>query len=598
METNRKAPGTFLLFMLVFIFIISGCNLQQPATPAAPPVSGSNATLAPVSTDTATLAPVSSLTSTALSTASPTTTGTPQGIGNTWTRPADGMVMVYVSAGNFSMGSAVNDVVAAFHPVHTAYLDAYWIDRTDVTNAMYALCVKVGKCSPPEVNFSATRPNYYANAQYANYPVIYVSWMQAQTYCAWAGARLPTEAEWEKAARGTDGRIYPWGNASPTKDLANSNSIVGDTTPVGSYPAGASPYGALDMAGNVYQWVSDWYGDSYYANSPLSNPQGAASGLYKIRRGGGWDSVDKVTRSDFHLVYTTPHLPLNDLGMRCARPGDTSVVVPTPTLIPTQTPNPLHPTLADFFLRCPTAAEIADLKTRLTLTFPGDPTVGTQACTAAAGSADLDPLQKRAYQTVIILKYLKFDVPLPWTDKQLYDWFTTNVRGITYEYHPGAAQGLNKDYNYDYCCDPGGIIHMNVHPGDLLMTENAWVNGNGDPGPGGDMGTGLEFVTAIYVHEARHADNNFGILHDCANKTKDNTVAEMGAYGVEYYYFYWLAYHSDRDFLLAPGFNPNTYRQAAIFDANFVRSIGFCNDPIVTPVPYPTISNPFPTNVP
>jgi hypothetical protein len=298
------------------------------------------------------------------------------------------------------------------------------------------------------------------------------------------------------------------------------------------------------------------------------------------------------------MVNTTPRLPLNDLGVRCVRPGDTSVIVPTPTILPTQTPNPLHPTLADFFLRCPTAAEIADVKTRLTLTFPGDPTAGTLACTAAAGSADLDPLQKRAYQTVIILKYLQFDKPLPWTDKQLYDWFTTNVRGITYEYHTGAAQGVDKDYNYDYCCDPGGIIHMNVHPDDLLMTENAWVNGNGDPGPGGDMGTGLEFVTAIYVHEARHADNNFGIVHDCDNKTKDQTLAEMGAYGAEYYYFYWLAYHSDRDFLLAPGFNPNTYRQAAIFDANFVLSLGFCSQTSPTPFPYPTISNPFPTTAP
>jgi hypothetical protein len=196
------------------------------------------------------------------------------------------------------------------------------------------------------------------------------------------------------------------------------------------------------------------------------------------------------------------------------------------------------------------------------------------------------------------MKYLQFDQPLPWTDKQLYDWFTTNIKGVTYNLTTIPTSGPDKGTLYSWCCDPGAIIHLNYTLDNVILTKNAWVDGTGDPGPGGDMGPGLSDFMGLYIHEARHADNNFGILHDCANKTKDNTVAEMGAYGVEYYYFYWLAYHSDRDFLLAPGFNPNTYRQAAIFDANFVRSIGFCNDPIVTPVPYPTISNPFPTNVP
>lgn len=292
-------------------------------------------------------------------------------------------------------------------------------------------------------------------------------------------------------------------------------------------------------------------------------------------------------------------IALEDVGFRCARPGDTSVAVATLTLIPTQTPNPVHPTLADFFLRCPTAAEIADVNSRLKLTFPSDPTAGTLACTAKAGSADLTPLQKRAYQTVVIMKYLQFDQPLPWTDKQLYDWFTTNVRGISYNYQINPAQGPNPDIVYSWCCDPGGIIHLTYTPTNVILTKDVWVDGTGDPGPGGDMGPGLLDFMGLYIHEARHADNNFGIVHDCANKSKDKTVAEMGAYGVEYYFYYWLAYHSDRDFLLAPGFNPNMYRQAAIFDANLIRSIGFCNDPAAaTPFPYPTISNPFPTTAP
>jgi hypothetical protein len=137
-----------------------------------------------------------------------------------------------------------------------------------------------------------------------------------------------------------------------------------------------------------------------------------------------------------------------------------------------------------------------------------------------------------------------------------------------------------------------------------MLTENAWVDGTGDPGPGGDMGPGLLDFMGLYIHEARHADNNFGVLHDCtvqikgANVMLDKTVAEMGAFGAEYYFYYWLAYHSDRDFMLSPGFNPNMYRMAAIYDANLIRATGFCDQPPVTPFPYPTISNPFPTTAP
>jgi formylglycine-generating enzyme required for sulfatase activity len=232
--------------------------------------------------------------------------------GATRVAEVDGMTMVFVPAGKFSMGSDEADPEAERDekPQHTPHLDAYWIDQTEVTNAMYARCVETGACTAPMHSAPYKLP------EYAQHPVFGVTWFQAQEYCLWAGRRLPTEAEWEKAARGTDGRRYPWGNAAPDLNLLNFGKLIGDTSEVGSYPAGASPYGALDMAGNVWEWVSDGYRADYYAHSPEVNPPGGASANQRVVRGGAW-GVDARAVRVANRFWAFPGRNDTD-GFRCA----------------------------------------------------------------------------------------------------------------------------------------------------------------------------------------------------------------------------------------------------------------------------------------
>jgi len=236
-------------------------------------------------------------------------------IGST-TTGKDGMTLLYVPAGEFTMG---NDVNADEQPIHKVTLDAFWIDQTEVTNKQYAACVSAGKCVAPSNTNSATHSSYYGDSQFDNYPVIYVDWNKAKTYCEWAGRRLPTEAEWEKAARGTDGRTYPWGNDSPSNSLLNYNNAVGDTTAVGKYPSGKSIYGALDMAGNVWEWVNDWYGETYYQSSPSSNPLGPDTGQYRVLRGGAWNLNEVNVRSADRGNVTPDVIGGDVVGFRCSR---------------------------------------------------------------------------------------------------------------------------------------------------------------------------------------------------------------------------------------------------------------------------------------
>lgn len=199
----------------------------------------------------------------------------------------DGMPQVYIPAGTFRMGGmdvrrAPNEI-----PEHDVTLDAFWMDQLEVTNAMYALCVNAGGCTPPKSFKSQRRPEYFNNPEFNDYPVIYTTWGQAKAYCEWAGRRLPTEAEWERAGRGDDFRTFPWGEDEADGLLANFNMLVGDTSRVGTYPAGASPFGVLDMAGNVAEWVNDIY-SSNYANAVTLNPTGplTSSSFYRVVRGG------------------------------------------------------------------------------------------------------------------------------------------------------------------------------------------------------------------------------------------------------------------------------------------------------------------------
>ncbi|MEW5868753.1 MAG: SUMF1/EgtB/PvdO family nonheme iron enzyme [Chloroflexota bacterium] len=228
-----------------------------------------------------------------------------------------GVPMVLIPAGEFQMGSESGN--SDEKPVHTVYLDDYYIDVYEVTNARYIECVTAVRCDPPDESKSYTRSSYYGNPEYADYPVIYVTWEMADTYCQWRGGRLPTEAEWEKAARGgLENELYPWGDEAPTCKQANFNGsgCVGDTSPVGSYvPNG---YGLYDMAGNVWEWVQDWYLESFYGSSRRDNPTGPASGESRVLRGGGWYDNERGLRvADRSRI--APADSYNYFGFRCAR---------------------------------------------------------------------------------------------------------------------------------------------------------------------------------------------------------------------------------------------------------------------------------------
>jgi serine/threonine-protein kinase len=262
----------------------------------------------------------------------------PPSLGDARTRSLDGMLMVYVPAGEFQMGSDEGEVDHALQlckqydtncrrnyfsveqPAHAVVLDGFWIDKTEVTNSQYAACQAAGACDEPDCQVEAQEAS-------GDRPVVCVTWEQAAAYCAWAGARLPTEAEWEYAARGAGGRRYPWGDefdgtllnyCDANCTLRKRDEAVDDgyarTAPVGSYPAGASWVGALDMAGNVWELVADW--TAPYSPERQTNPAGPASGQRRVARGGSWHTSPDHVRSALR-THVGPDQSVDHAGFRC-----------------------------------------------------------------------------------------------------------------------------------------------------------------------------------------------------------------------------------------------------------------------------------------
>ena len=334
----------FTLFICACCLVlgVTGC---VPAPPAAEPKTPSRRPKTPTAEiETPTAEPETP-------TAEPET---PTAEPEPWTRVADGMEMVWVPAGEFQMGSDDSGVDTALElcetygvpcvrqyldkeqPAHKVALDSFWLDRTEVTNAQYRQCLEAGVCNPPRKRSSATRDSYFDDSSFDDYPVIWSTLRDARIYCEFVGARLPTEAEWEYAARGPEGLLFPWGNefdgtrlnyCDASCDLAWADETTddgyADTAPVGNYPQGASWCGALDLAGNVREWTADLYDSEYYSESPAQNPTGPSTspGGNQVERGGSWNSnpfeVRGAWRAGDHANYKH-----NFMGIRCAKDSE------------------------------------------------------------------------------------------------------------------------------------------------------------------------------------------------------------------------------------------------------------------------------------
>jgi formylglycine-generating enzyme required for sulfatase activity len=320
-----RAAGALAVFAIVYFW-------NPPQSVIAPIQSASETIIViPTSTNTftPTLTPLPTFTPTPNSTQISLATALPTG--NPSFHPQkritdDGIEQVWVPPGSFIAGDQ-SGIGYSDEISHQVYIDGFWIDRFLVTNAQFASCSEE-ICGNPKQSISHKRPNgYYGVSAYDNFPVIEITWQQATDYCHWRGGRLPTEAEFEKAA-GWDPRtgktwIYPWGNQQPNRSLANFYNVDVDTTPVNKYPFGASPIDAYDMAGNVWQWTSDWYSDTYYvSNQEWINPAGPSSGTQRVVRGGSWASGHK-TDPAWKLLRVanrgkkTPSETGNEFGFRC-----------------------------------------------------------------------------------------------------------------------------------------------------------------------------------------------------------------------------------------------------------------------------------------
>jgi formylglycine-generating enzyme required for sulfatase activity len=240
--------------------------------------------------------------------------------------------MLWIAAGEFRMGSNPDQVEQAAkwcncnkrhfedeQYLHTVYVDGYHIDRYEVTNQQFQAFVDAtGYVTDAEHKSEASTWRTAYTEDKDSHPVVWMSWNDARAYCRWAGKRLPTEAEWEKAARGTDARLWPWGNTWDADRLNSRATRLGTTTPVGSYADGASSYGVMDMAGNVWEWVNDWYSAAYYQTGNDRNPTGPEGGEDRVLRGGGYNNgIHELRTAHRHKGGQTGYAP--DHGFRCAQ---------------------------------------------------------------------------------------------------------------------------------------------------------------------------------------------------------------------------------------------------------------------------------------
>lgn len=298
--------------IIVIVLILFGLNASLNNPPVGNIVKENTATPNPtkISTETKTSIP---LTSTSITVPTIEVTATPVlEIGSTMVSEKDGMTMVYVPRGEFTMGSEDDDPDE--RPAHKLDLEAYWIDKTEVTNAMYIRCVEEGECKKPADVSPYTNSDYFGNFKFNDFPILYVDWNMAKAYCSWADRRLPTEAEWEKAARGTDGRTYPWGE-DISCDRASYYVCFRSPTEVGKYPNSASIYGVLGMAGNAWEWVSSLY--KPYPYSADDGRENLSSTEARVLRGGGWRfNVNYVRSADRYGVG--PAYSNVSSGFRCA----------------------------------------------------------------------------------------------------------------------------------------------------------------------------------------------------------------------------------------------------------------------------------------
>jgi sulfatase modifying factor 1 len=245
--------------------------------------------------------------------------------GNPTVMGKDGASMVLISAGDFLMGTPVSqrDGGRDEYPQRTIFLDAFALDVYEVTNGRYLRFMTATGHRVPENPRDAKLTVWKGSTvpeAFKDHPVVNVDWHDASAYCAWAGKRFPTEAEWERAARGPNGRRFPWGDTEPTRILANYLNQWRNGAglePVGSHPQGASAEGVQDLEGNVWEWVADWYDPHYYEHGPTRNPQGPSEGTRRVIRGSGWESEAPLLRAA-HRLSSDPKNRNHSLGFRCA----------------------------------------------------------------------------------------------------------------------------------------------------------------------------------------------------------------------------------------------------------------------------------------